>query len=137
MMIQLLGHAETSANHSWRSLRDRHYAAPPEEIARRLKTSVPTMPRWNFVGYDKSTGVIHLEHVTPIGGFTDDILLRLQADSDGTSVSGRSKSRVGSFDFGVNMMNLRSILRALDRIMMAPSGKIETTGAPIPASSKE
>jgi uncharacterized protein (DUF1499 family) len=137
MMIQLLGHAETSANHSWRSLRDRHYAAPPEEIARRLKASAPTMRRWNFVGYDKGTGVIHLEHVTPIGGFTDDILLRLQADGRGTSLSGRSKSRVGSFDFGVNMMNLRSILRALDRIMTAPSGKTETTGTPVAASSGE
>ncbi|MDB5035831.1 MAG: hypothetical protein JWQ98_3072 [Chlorobi bacterium] len=135
MMIQLFGHAETSASHSWRSLRTKRYAAPPEEIARRLKASVPAMPRWNFVGYDKITGTIHLEHVTPIGGFTDDILLHLQPDGDGTSVSGRSRSRVGSFDFGVNMMNLRSILRALDRVMAAPPVRAETAGTPVATSS--
>ena len=139
MMLQLFAHAETSPEHPWRSLRDRSYAASPAEIARLLRDAVASMPRWRYIGYDRGAGVIHLEHDTPLIAFTDDVILHLRADGERTSVTARSRSRVGSFDFGVNMMNLRSILRALDRAVATSrlagepaAGDRRTAGSMIP-----
>ena len=113
--------AATSDGSSDRALRTRHYGGTPAEIVEVLRTIVPRMKRWRYIGFDRPSGTVHLEHDTPIITFTDDVLLRLRANGTMTEVSGESRSRVGDFDFGVNARNLRSILHALDRAM----GRIE------------
>jgi uncharacterized protein (DUF1499 family) len=114
--------AATSNGSSDKALRARRYAATPAEIAEMLHAIIPRMKRWRYVGFDRRSGTVHLEHDTPIITFTDDILLHLRADGVVTEVSGESHSRVGDFDFGVNARNLRSILRALDRAMRRIEG---------------
>ncbi len=106
--------AETSPNHADERLRDRRYKRTPDEIASLLRQLATSMTRWRFTGYDPAAGVVTLEHDTPIITFTDDITLRLRQVNGETVVSGRSASRVGSYDFGMNARNLRSILSTLD-----------------------
>lgn len=107
--------AETSATHSDPRLRDRSYPATAATVAGALRAIAPRLPRWRFISHDISSGAVHLEHDTPIITFTDDITLRLVESNGRTTVSGRSRSRAGSFDFGVNARNLRKILKELDR----------------------
>ena len=106
--------AETAPNHADERLRDRRYSRRVDEIAALLRQLATGMTRWRFTGYDPATGIVTLEHDTPIITFTDDITLRLREEKGETIVSGRSASRVGSYDFGMNARNLRSILGALD-----------------------
>lgn len=107
--------AETSATNPDPRLRDRTYSAAPARIAEALRAIAARLSRWRFTGYDISSGIVRLEHDTPIITFTDDITLRLAESNGRTTVSGQSRSRVGSFDFGVNTRNLRKLLEELDR----------------------
>jgi len=109
--------AATSDTASSPKLRTRRYQATPAEIAQALRTLAPQLKRWRYIGYDRSSATIHMEHDTPIITFTDDILLRMRGEGELTTVSGESRSRVGSYDFGVNARNLRAILGALDRVL--------------------
>ncbi len=109
--------ARTSDTASNPKLRTRRYQATPAEIAQTLRTIAPRLTRWRYIGYDRSSATIHMEHDTPIITFTDDILIRMQPEGELTIVSGESRSRIGSYDFGVNARNLRAILGALDRVL--------------------
>jgi uncharacterized protein (DUF1499 family) len=107
--------AETSPDHSEPGLRDRRYPVPAMEIVTALRALAGELPRWRFTGYDAGSGTARLEHDTPIITFTDDITLHLRESGGETTLSGRSASRVGSYDFGMNKRNLRRLLAALDK----------------------
>ncbi len=109
--------AHTSPDNPDPRLRDRTYAASAEQIVAALRTIATELPRWRLTGYEAATGTVRLEHDTPIITFTDDITLHLCRSNGRIIVSGRSAARVGTFDFGVNARNLRSLLAALDEHM--------------------
>lgn len=113
--MYIFGFAETTPDSGDPRLRDRIYTASPDQIAAAVAGAVARFKRWRFIGYDRATGTIHLEHDTPIIHFTDDIVLRLRKEGNVTRVTGQSKARIGKFDYGVNARNLRAILGEIDR----------------------
>ncbi|WKD50936.1 DUF1499 domain-containing protein [Microbulbifer spongiae] len=79
-----------------------------------LAGEVATDLGWKLVSYQPERG--HLEAVarTRLLGFTDDIVVRVQAEDDGGSrVDVRSSSRVGVSDLGANAKRIRVFLEAL------------------------
>ena len=117
MKTTRLNSATTSDTASSPKLRTRRYQATPAEVAQALRAIAPRLKRWRYIGYDRPSATIHMEHDTPIITFTDDVLLRMRQEGELTIVSGESRSRVGTYDFGVNARNLRAILGALDRVL--------------------
>ena len=69
---------------------------------------------WNIVAFDPKTGRIEATDTTLWFGFTDDIVIRVQAaGAIGARVDIRSKSRVGTSDYGRNAERVREYLRSL------------------------
>jgi uncharacterized protein (DUF1499 family) len=75
---------------------------------------IAALPRWTVVAVDAAAGTLHATHATRLWRFIDDIHLRFAADPQGTRITGRSKSRIGSGDLGQNARNLRELVRALE-----------------------
>jgi hypothetical protein len=69
---------------------------------------------WNVVAFDDKTGIIEATDTTLWFGFTDDIVVRVQpAGSLGARLDIRSKSRVGTSDYGRNAERVRDFLKAM------------------------
>lgn len=68
---------------------------------------------WTIVDSDPATGVIEARQSSFWFGFTDDIVIRVAKDEDGSRVDIRSHSRHGRGDFGVNASRVRRYLAAL------------------------
>ncbi|WP_020414723.1 DUF1499 domain-containing protein [Microbulbifer sp. SSSA007] len=86
----------------------------PVERTTELAAEVAKELGWEIVSYEPSNG--HLEAVdrTLLLGFTDDIVVRVRAESDGSSrVDVRSSSRVGVSDLGANGKRIREFLEEL------------------------
>jgi uncharacterized protein (DUF1499 family) len=58
----------------------------------------------------------HIEAVafTPIMGFRDDVVIRIDGNANEARVDARSSSRYGRHDFGTNASRIRSLLAAID-----------------------
>ncbi|WP_323843847.1 DUF1499 domain-containing protein [Microbulbifer magnicolonia] len=76
---------------------------------------------WRVVALEPKRG--HLEAVdrTPLLGFSDDVVVRVQAENGGSRVDIRSSSRVGISDLGANAKRIRSFLSELQ----ARAGEVE------------
>ncbi len=68
---------------------------------------------WTIVSADPGTGLIEASQKSFWMGFTDDIVIRVAKDEDGSRVDVRSHSRHGRGDFGVNANRVRAYLAAL------------------------
>lgn len=69
---------------------------------------------WNVVAFDQKSGRIEATDTTLWFGFTDDIVVHVQAaGSTGAKVDIRSKSRAGTSDYGRNAQRVRDYLRSL------------------------
>jgi hypothetical protein len=69
---------------------------------------------WNIVAFDAKTGRIEATDTTWWFGFTDDIVVRvLPAGAIGAKVDVRSKSRIGTFDYGRNAERVKEYLKSL------------------------
>ncbi len=99
--------------------------AYPDIIAiRRLAVTVPKLywhafnvakrMGWDIVAFDEKTGRIEATDTTFWFGFKDDIVIRVrQAGSIGARVDIRSKSRIGTSDYGRNALRVRDYLKAM------------------------
>ena len=69
---------------------------------------------WNIVAFDEKTGRIEATDTTLWFGFTDDIVVRVQqAGSLGAKLDIRSKSRIGTSDYGRNAERVKKYLKSL------------------------
>ena len=68
---------------------------------------------WTIVDADPATGIIEASQSSRWFHFTDDIVIRVAKDEDGSRVDIRSHSRHGRGDFGVNAKRVRAFLAAL------------------------
>lgn len=69
---------------------------------------------WNIVAFDEKSGRIEATDTTMWFGFTDDIVVRVQqAGSLGARLDIRSKSRIGTLDYGRNAERVRKYLKSL------------------------
>lgn len=65
---------------------------------------------WEIVARDPSRGRIEATDTTSWFRFKDDVVIRLTARGNGTSIDVRSKSRVGVGDMGANAKRIREFL---------------------------
>lgn len=67
---------------------------------------------WDIVAQDRNTGVIEAVDTTPFFRFKDDVVVRVQADGQGSRVDLRSHSRIGLTDLGKNAARIMEFVRA-------------------------
>jgi uncharacterized protein (DUF1499 family) len=85
---------------------------PPQAFALALATA-QAMPRWTIDASDAARGRIEASARTLWMGFTDDVVIRITAEGEGSRIDMRSLSRVGRGDFGANAARIRTYLAAL------------------------
>jgi uncharacterized protein (DUF1499 family) len=72
-----------------------------------------SMPGWTIVAADPDSGRIEGSQQSRWFGFTDDIVIRIAADTGGSRIDMRSASRRGTRDYGVNAARIRAYMGAL------------------------
>ncbi len=70
---------------------------------------------WELVAQAPAQGRIEATDTTRYFGFKDDVVIRVRADSEGSIIDVRSKSRVGRSDVGTNAQRIRSFRDELSR----------------------
>ncbi|MCR9237548.1 MAG: DUF1499 domain-containing protein [Alphaproteobacteria bacterium] len=66
-------------------------------------------------------GVFEASGKTPVLGFVDDVVVRVRAINNGSTVDVRSASRIGDHDLGANARRVQAFLRELDLTVKALS----------------
>jgi uncharacterized protein (DUF1499 family) len=70
---------------------------------------------WKIVSADPEQGRIEATDSTFWFGFTDDIVIRITAQDNGSHVDIRSLSRVGKSDIGTNARRIRKFLHSINQ----------------------
>lgn len=79
--------------------------------------ALATAMDWKIVASDRQRGRIEAVDTTFWFGFSDDVVIRVRPDDDGSRVDVRSKSRVGRSDLGTNAARIKSYLQRLSRLL--------------------
>lgn len=118
----LINDVETGRTPEYPELRVREFRTAEVTVAKAARRTVERLPRWTFVGEGKGPGGIEIQAVarTRVFRFKDDVTIRIRRAGGMTSLSVRSKSRVGKWDFGQNARNIREFLRELDQELFVP-----------------
>jgi uncharacterized protein (DUF1499 family) len=88
---------------------------PPEQAFRQALDTANTMPGWSVVAADPAAGRIEARETSLWFRFTDDIVIRVAAETTGSRIDMRSESRQGRSDFGVNAGRVRAYMAKLKR----------------------
>jgi uncharacterized protein (DUF1499 family) len=107
---------ETGRTPEYPDLQVRSYARDGAKVARAAQHVVERLPRWTFVaaGQGPGGGEVKAFHTEPAFGLREDVTIRVRAGGARTTVSVRSKSQTGPWDFGQNARNIRELLAELD-----------------------
>ena len=110
---------ETGRTPEYPDLQPREYAASEQKVTEAVKAAAGRISRFTFVGAGRGPGGSEVHYVasTPVLRFKDDVNVRIRREGGKTKVSVRSKSRMGTMDFGQNARNIRELTAALDREM--------------------
>ena len=114
-----LNMVETGRTPEYPDLQPREYAASEQRVTEALKAAAGRLSRFAFVGAGRGPGGSEVHYVasTPVLRFKDDVNVRIRREGAKTKVTVRSKSRMGTMDFGQNARNVRELMAALDREM--------------------
>lgn len=82
-----------------------------EEVFSKAKHTAVALG-WNIYYENLNDGVIEATDTTAIMAFTDDVIIRLRTNADGTLVDLRSTSRIGKGDMGTNAQRIRKFQQA-------------------------
>lgn len=93
-------------------LRTHGMAAGPADAFNRALQAAGAMG-WQIVAADPGTGRIEATDTTFWFGFKDDVVVRVEAEGNGSRIDVRSVSRVGASDVGTNAKRIRAYLREL------------------------
>jgi uncharacterized protein (DUF1499 family) len=107
---------ETGRTPEYPDLEVRTYPRDVATVARAAQKAVERLPRWTFVGAGQGPGGAEVKavHKTLVFRFGDDVTVRVRAAGGRSTVSVRSRSRTGKWDFG-ERRNIRELLAELDR----------------------
>jgi uncharacterized protein (DUF1499 family) len=86
-------------------------ALPPDEVFVRSLALAEKLG-WRIADQDREQGVIEATDQTLVFGFTDDIVIRITNNGNGSRIDLRSASRAGVSDLGVNAKRIRSFVTA-------------------------
>jgi len=87
--------------------------ALPPDIAFHKAIEVAREMGWQIVDANRNEGRIEATGTTFWFGFKDDIVIRIEENSQGSRVDIRSVSRVGISDIGTNAQRIRKFLRGM------------------------
>jgi uncharacterized protein (DUF1499 family) len=106
--------AETAAQQrtAYPDLRPLHLDQPPDQAFARVIDAARAMG-WTVVDAAPAEGRLEATDTTFWFGFTDDIVVRVAAEGQGSRIDVRSKSRVGRGDVGTNARRIRAFLSQL------------------------
>ncbi len=90
-------------------------ALPPAQAFEQALEAARKMG-WDIVASDPASGRIEASDTTMWFGFTDDVVIRVEAEGGGSRIDVRSVSRVGRSDAGTNAKRIRAYLAALARL---------------------
>ncbi|MBM3568501.1 MAG: DUF1499 domain-containing protein [Alphaproteobacteria bacterium] len=91
-----------------------HLAVSPERAFGTAESAARAMG-WSIADSSSADGRIEAGAVTIWFGFTDDIVIRVRAEGDGSRVDIRSASRIGRSDLGANAARIRAYRERLER----------------------
>jgi uncharacterized protein (DUF1499 family) len=86
---------------------------PPDQAIDRALTAARSLG-WTIMQRDRQEGRIEAMDRTIWFGFTDDIVIRVRPENDGSRVDIRSVSRVGAGDMGTNADRIRKFMKKLE-----------------------
>lgn len=105
----------TSKTPGYPDLQDKAYPFGETRVADAAKAAIARLSGWTLQGAGKGPGGWSLQAVcTTAIGSKHDVTLRVVAEGGKAVVKVRSKSRMGSLDFGQNARNIRELLAAID-----------------------
>ena len=90
-------------------------ALPPAKAFEKALEAARNMG-WDVVASDPAAGRIEASDTTRWFGFVDDVVIRVEADGEGSRIDVRSVSRVGKSDVGTNAKRIRAYLAELARL---------------------
>lgn len=85
---------------------------PPDEAFARAEKAAKAMG-WEIVAVRPEDYRIEATDTSLLFGFKDDVVIRVQAQDDGSRIDVRSLSRVGKSDIGVNAQRIREFMKKL------------------------
>lgn len=94
-------------------IQTQQYAQSPDRV---FEAALETAREqgWEIVAAEAAEGRIEAVDTTFWYGFKDDVVIRIEADSGGSKLDIRSKSRVGMSDLGTNANRIRAFLDDLE-----------------------
>lgn len=105
----------TGASTAYPDLRARTYAAPPDAAFAAARAACADVPRVRVVREDAAARTLEAERRTRLLRFVDDVTIHVEPRGGGSTVTIRSRSRVGRGDFGQNARTIRALQSAMDR----------------------
>ena len=98
------------------------FEQPPATVFAAALNTVKHMG-WTLDSAHPHTGIIEASSTTLWFGFTDDVVIRIEAQPDGARLDIRSESRIGESDVGRNAARIRRFRAMLDRKLGLPVSK--------------
>lgn len=99
------------------------FQQPPATVFAAALSTVKGMG-WKLDSEHPHTGIIEASSTTLWFGFTDDVVIRIAAQPDGTRLDIRSESRIGGSDIGRNAARIRRFRAMLYRKLGLPAPKM-------------
>jgi uncharacterized protein (DUF1499 family) len=96
------------------------FTSPDQAIDRALAAARSL--GWTILQRDRQEGRIEATDRTLWFGFTDDIVIRVRPENDGSRIDIRSVSRVGAGDMGTNADRIRKFTKKLAEAVEPPAG---------------
>ena len=107
--------AETAEDSDFPELRPRLYNVPPNRFIE-LVYSACRQLGWSVMSQDPASLRIHAVVQTSLLRFKDDVVIQVEAVSNGSLLRIRASSRVGRGDLGANTRHVLDLYRALDEV---------------------
>lgn len=93
-----------------------HAGPAPDKVFQAAVETARSMPGWTVTYVDEEARTLEAVAETRLLGFRDDIAVRVSpGETGGASIDMRSKSRLGTADFGTNARRIQAYFAALKR----------------------
>lgn len=108
---------ETGRTPEYPDVQPRAYAQGEARVTDAARKALARLGRFEVVGSGSGPGGSEIQAIarTPVLKLKDEVTIRIRRQGGATRVTVRSRSRLGTVDFGQNARNIREFLAALDQ----------------------
>lgn len=89
---------------------------PPAQLLKKVIPLVQKQDGWKIIYIDEANFRVEAVATTPVLKFSDDIVIEIRPEPDGSSFHMRSKSRLGRSDLAANYKRVKSFLELVQRL---------------------